>query len=216
MKKNPLLLFSIIVLFLISCNNDKESKTTNQTSDSLKQYMDTVPQCDELLKLFHTVYLSNKHSIQLKKDISSLNGLTNKLPKNIYSIKKGSFGVADSMSVEVNDKNQIIAITAAYNYEPEFSNDTIYIHEQRKYNGMLCKEGFEYSYTAPDTLLKVCKWDAGNIAFELMEATIKGKKETYSVIFDKELCSKVMDTKDNSGKDISIELHRRKGWPLVK
>ncbi|MDP3558085.1 MAG: hypothetical protein Q8T03_12000 [Bacteroidota bacterium] len=178
--------------------------------------MDTVPECDELLKMFHTVYLSDKHTIQLKKDISTLTGIVNKLPNNYYSLKKGSFGVADSMAVEVNKDNQIIGITAAYNYEPEFSNDTIYIHEQRKYNGMLCKNGKEYFYTGKDTSFKVCKWDAGNIAFELMETIIKGKRQTYSVIFDKELYYQKLKPIDISGKDVSIELENRRGWAGLK
>lgn len=213
MKKNPLLILFAIMIALVSCNSNNEEKVKNPSAEYLKQIMDTVPECDELLKLFHTVYLSNDHSIQLKKDISSLNGLTNKLSDNFYSIKKGSFGVADSMSVEVNKANEIIAITAAYNYEPQYSNDTAYIHEQRKYNGLLCKNGKEYSYSGKDTTYKVTKWEAGNIIFELMEATIKRKKETYSVIFDKELYQlKLNPIVDISGKDLSIEIGNRKGW----
>lgn len=214
--KKYLIPLIVLSFTLLGCNNKKESETENPTSQSLKQFMDTVPECDELLKMFHTVYLSDKHTIQLKKDISTLTGIVNKLPNNYYSLKKGSFGVADSMAVEVNKDNQIIGITAAYNYEPEFSNDTIYIHEQRKYNGMLCKNGKEYFYTGKDTSFKVCKWDAGNIAFELMETIIKGKRQTYSVIFDKELYYQKLKPIDISGKDVSIELENRRGWAGLK
>jgi len=210
------LLFFLSSILILSCDNKKEKGNENPTSESLKQYMDTVPECDELLKMFHTVYLSDKHTIQLKKDVSTLSGIINKLPNNYYSLKKGSFGVADSMAVEVNKDNQIIGITAAYNYEPEFSNDTIYIHEQRKYNGMLCKNGKEYFYTGKDTSFKVCKWEAGNIAFELMEAIIKGKRQTYSVIFDKELYYQKLKPIEISGKDIAIELENRRGWAGLK
>lgn len=219
MKKKPLSILFVIMIALVSCNSNNEEKINNSSSEypELKEFLDTMPKCDELLKLFHTVYLSNEHSIQLKKDISSLNGLTNKLSNNFYSIKKGSFGVADSMSVEVNKANEIIAITAAYNYEPEHSNDTAYIHEQKKYNELLCKNGREYSYSGKDTTYKVTKWEAGNIIFELMEATIKQKKEIYSVIFDKELyLQKLSPIADISGKDLSIEMENRKGWPKLK
>ena len=205
------------MIALVSCNSNNEEKPKNPSVEYLKQIMDTVPECDELLKLFNTVYLSDNHSIELRKDISSLNGLTNKLPNDCYSIKKGSFGVADSMSVEVNKDNEIIAITAAYNYEPEYSNDTAYIHEQKKYNGLLCKNGKEYSYSGKDTTYKATKWEAGNIIFELVEATIKRKKEIYSVIFDKELYhKKLIPIADISGKDVSIELENRKGWSKLK
>lgn len=217
MKKNPLLILFTIIIALVSCNSSNEEKIKDPTYEALEQFLDTMPKCDELLKLFNTVYLSNEHSIQLKKDISSLNGLTNKLSDNFYSIKKGSFGVADSMSVEVNKANEIIAITAAYNYEPEHSNDTAYIHEQRKYDELLCKNGKEYSYSGKDTTYKVTKWEAGNIIFELMEATIRRKKEIYSVIFDKELYQQHLSPiADISGKDLSIEIENRKGWTKLK
>jgi hypothetical protein len=206
-----------VCALLFSCSNDNGEKISNPTSDSLKQYMDTVPECDELLKLFHTVYLGNDHKIELNKDISSLSGLTNKLPNNFYSIKKGSFGVADSMAVEVNTENKIIAITAAYEYEPEFSNDTAYIHELHKYQKMLCKQGKEFKDGNGERSFTVTKWEAGNIIFELIEDNFKGKKKSYSVIFDKDLYyQKLKPLVDMNGKDISIEMYNRIGWNKVK
>jgi hypothetical protein len=215
MKYIYLVLFAS--LLLISCNSGDGEKPVNATSDSLKQFMDTVPECDELLKLFHTVYLGNDHKIELNKDISSLDGLTNKLPNNFYSIKKGSFGVADSMAVEVNQENKIIAITAAYEYEPEFSNDTAYIHELHKYQIMLCNQGKEYKNGNQERTFTVTKWEAGNIIFELVEENFKGKKKSYSVIFDKNLYyQKLKPLIDVNGKDLSIEMYNRIGWEKAK
>lgn len=213
MKKNVLIL-AIVAFAFSSCNSYKseENKIVEQVNDSTPK----VPECDEILKMFHTVSLSN-HSIQLNKDISSLDGIINKLPNNFYSIKKGAFGVADSMAVEVNEENKIIAITAAYEYEPEFSNDTAYIHELRKYRKMICNQGKEYKNGNGERTFTVTRWEAGNIIFELVEENFKGKKKSYSVIFDKDLYYKKMSpTIDLNGKDLSIEMFNRIGWNKAK
>lgn len=214
MQKFFTLLLSLTVI--VSCYSE-QNKETNPTSEPVKENKDGGPECDELLKMFHTVYLGKDKSIQLQKDISSLDGITNKISSNFYSIKKGSFGVADSMAVEVNSDNKIIAITAAYEYEPEFSNDTAYIHELHKYQKLLCKKGKEYEGKNTGASFKVTKWEAGNIIFDLVEVNKGGKKKCYSVIFDRDLYfKKLKPIIDLNGKDISIELYNRIGWEKLK
>lgn len=215
--RNPLLqFFPIVLCLMISCSNSKEKQTENKEPVATKEEKTEYPECDELLRMFHTVSINNR-SIVLRKDISSLKDVTNKTNDHIYSLKKGTFQVADSMAVEVNIKNEIISIIAAYEYEPEFSNDTAYIHELHKFQKMLCKSGKEYTHTGKDVSFKVTKWEAGNIIYELIEEDKKGKKKCYSVIFDKELYyQKLKPTVDLTGKDISIELGNRTHWTSLK
>ncbi|MGZ4044597.1 MAG: hypothetical protein ACXVO9_15435, partial [Bacteroidia bacterium] len=106
-----------------------------------------------------------------------------------YSLKKGTFSVADSMAVEVNDVGQIMTIMCFYNYEPEFSNDTAFIHEQRKYRKIISGNDCEYNYSDKHQTIKVAKWLSANTMFEIVEAVVNGKKKIYSVIFDAQLYS---------------------------
>jgi len=163
-------------------------------------------QNDTILKLFRTVGIANGRKIEMQSNIEKMADITRKLSNNYYSFKKGTFGVADSMAVEVNSNKQIIGIIAAYNYEPEFSNDTAYIHEQRKYQKMISK-GREFQCNDGNKIIRVTKWAYKTTTFELIEINMKGKKKIYSVIFDVELnYIKYKDVIDLKKNDVSLEM----------
>jgi hypothetical protein len=163
-------------------------------------------QNDTVLKHFRAINI-NKHKIILQSDITKLADITRQLDENYYSLKKGVYSVADSMALEVNNQKQIIAIIAAYDYAPEFSNDTAYIHEQRKYQPLLNSLGKEYQFISKEKSIKVRKWHDSKTIFELVEIRKKGETIVYSVIFDRELYYKKMNgCFDLNRIDNSIEL----------
>ena len=171
----------------------------------LFNYFVSNSQNDTILKLFRTVSLG-KNKIYLQSDISKLSDITRQLNKDYYSLKKGSFGVADSMALEVNNNKQIIAIIAAYDYAPEFSNDTAYIHEQRKYQKII-STGKEYQFISQQKSIRVRRWHDSKTIFELVEIRENNKTMSYSVIFDKELYyKKYKGCFDLNKIDNSIEL----------
>jgi hypothetical protein len=168
-------------------------------------------QNDTTLKQFRAVQIQNGKKLILQSNIDEIADITRKLGDNYYSLKKGTFRVADSMAVEINKNRQIIAIIAVYNYSPKYSNDTIYIHEQRKYRKLISK-GREFEYTDSNKLIRVTKWSNETTSFELIEITINGKKETYSVIFDTELnYQKYKGAIDIKSNDVSLEMQKRLG-----
>ena len=159
-----------------------------------------------MVNLFRTVNI-NKHKLSLQTDIGKLADVTKQLNEDYYIIKKNTFSVADSMALEVNNNKQIIAIIISYDYAPEFSNDTAYIHEQRKYQIILNSIGKEYQFISKEKSIKVRKWHDNKTIFELVEIRKKGKTLVYSVIFDKELYYKKMNgCFDLNRIDNSIEL----------
>ena len=145
-----------------------------------------IPKDDRVLDLFRTVHLGKDRKVVLQSKISELADITDNLGNDYYSLKKGSFSNADSIAMEVNNNKQIIRILFFYNYAPEFSNDTAYLHEQRKYRKMI-SEGDEFNYTDDKRSLKATKWLNLTTIFELIEATTNNRREIYSVVFDAKL-----------------------------
>lgn len=162
-------------------------------------------QQDSLVKLFRKVQF-HKKDIQLTDNVQKFKDIVIKDDPTNYHLKKGSFGVADSICLEANPGGQIVAFRFFYNYEPEFSNDTAYIHELHKYQKIINSKGREYTYSSGKVGYKVTKWEEKQTAFELIEVTRNGKKSTYSVIFDKAPYIKKLNCSEPKCTDTSLEL----------
>ncbi|MBA2613373.1 MAG: hypothetical protein H0U95_15505 [Bacteroidetes bacterium] len=67
----------------------------------LLQYLIGSSQNDTILKLFRTTFLG-KQKISLQSNISTLTGFAIKSNSGKYYLKKGSYGIADSIGIEVN------------------------------------------------------------------------------------------------------------------
>ncbi len=107
---------------------------------------------------------------------------------------------------------RIISILFVYEYAPDYSNDTAYIHELRKYQKLINSKGREYQYISKNKSIKVTKWEDKETIFELIETRINNKTQAYSVIFDKELYyQKVKACIDLNRNENSIELLKRLG-----
>ncbi len=172
----------------------------------------TFSQTDTVVKLFRTTNLSGKNKITMAANIESLKDITIKDKGNFYHLKKDSYGVADSIWMEVNEGKQIIGLYFAYQYEPEFSNDTAYIHELHKYQKIMNSKGKEYVETANGKAIRITKWEEPNTRFELVELTQNGKKKVYSVIIDNALYFKKIKSKaDLKKNNTSIELLKWRG-----
>lgn len=168
-------------------------------------------QNDTILKLFRSTLLG-KQKITLQSNVSTIKGYAIKSDNNHYFLKKGTYGIADSIGIEVNSVQQIISILFTYEYAPEYSNDTAYIHELHKYQKLINSKGREYQYTSKNISIKVTKWEDKGTIFELIETRIDNKTQAYSVIFDKELYyKKVKSCIDLNKSENSIELLKRIG-----
>lgn len=167
-------------------------------------------QNDTLLKLFRVLHLSNK-KINLQDNITKYSDIVVKSDPTHYHFKKGSYGIADSIDIEVNSANQIVAFRFFYNYEPEFSNDTAYIHELHKYQKIINSPGREYTFTSQQISVKATKWEEKQTIYELLEVMIDGEKRTCSVIFDKPTYFKTIKCAEIRNKDNSLELLRKIG-----
>lgn len=169
-------------------------------------------QNDTMLKYFRTTMLQGKQTISMQESVLKLKDVTVKVDNHNYYLKKGVFGVADSVAIEVNNEQKIIALSFFYDYAPDYSNDTAYIHELRKYYKIMNSKGKEFHYTVKDKSINVTKWENKNTIFELVELTINGRVRVYSTVFDSELYYKkikgCIDVKKNEN---SIELLKRLG-----
>jgi hypothetical protein len=171
-----------------------------------------ISQNDTILKLFRTTYIENKQKITMLESIETLKNVTLKNGNNHYSLKKGTYLVADSISIELNNLEQIISISFFYDYAPDYSNDTAYIHELHKYQKTINSKGREYQYISKSKSIKVTKWEDNATIFELVEVIINNKKQVYSVIFDKNFYyKKVKSCIDLNKNENSIELLNRLG-----
>lgn len=205
--KNKLLLVALILSNLIATSQNTPILTLKNNSD----YIPNSSQNDTILKLFRSVGIANDRKLIMEANISTIGDITRNLGNSYYSVKKGAYRVADSMALEVNKEKKIIGIIACYDYAPEYSNDTAYIHEQRKYRKII-SQGVEFQYSSPNKTIRVTKWAYKTTTFELIEVVTNGKKEIYSVIFDVELnyqkYKNVIDLKKNN---VSLELLKRTG-----
>ena len=163
-------------------------------------------QNDSILKNYRVINLS-KNKIALTGNIDSIKNIVVKDGKNNYHLKKEVFDVADSIGLEVNDQKQIISITFRYDYEPEFSNDTAYIHELHKFQKFIGSLGKEYKQTFKNKSVKVNKWEDKKTTFELVEVVKNGRKQkVYSTLYD----IKLME----ANSEIIAE-RKKKNWPFT-
>ena len=137
-------------------------------------------QNDTVLKLFRVVYLQNSRKLPMQSSIYNFNDIAIKANRNNYYLKKAAYDIADSIGIEVNNEHKIMAISFLYAY------DTAYVHEQRKYKGMI-SPGKEFSYNSKSKSISVTKWQDAKTTFELVEVIEGDKKKVYSVIFDNDL-----------------------------
>ena len=165
----------------------------------------SLAQTDTVVEMFRMVQF-HKKEIGLAAMVDKYKDIAIKSSERYYFLKKGSFGVADSIGLEVNPANQIIAFRFFYNYEPEFSNDTAYIHELHKYQKIMKSAGREYLYKSANVSIKVTKWESKNTMFELVETTKNGKKKVHSVIFDKAPYFKTIRCGEIKNEDNSLEM----------
>lgn len=162
-------------------------------------------QNDSLLNMFRTLHLQNDRKVQIQSNIDKIKDISVKRSNDRYCLKNGSYGSADSIYLEVNQSNQIVAISFQY------KNDTAYKHELPIYKKFINSEGKEFQFTSKDLTIKATKWEGSTTIFELIEVQTNNKKEIYSVIFDKELYFKKAKGSNLAKNDNSIELLKRLG-----
>lgn len=181
---------SILFLFILFCN-----------------YHLCFSQNDTILRLFRTTHIGKDRKVSLQANIETIKDIAVKDAGNNYHLKRGSFGIADSIWIEVNNLKQIIGIAFLYNYDTAIVHETQYVHELKKYQKLIESPGKEYKYSTNTKSITITKWEDKATRFELIEIVEQGKRTTYSVIFDNELYFKKMKGSINlSQYDNSIEL----------
>lgn len=167
-----------------------------------------ISQNDTMLKHFRVTHLS-KGKIALEANIETVKDIVVKDNAGHYHLKKESFANADSIGIEVNKSNQIVAITFQYDYAPEFSNDTAYIHELHKFQKIMGTKGKEFKANSKGRSVTVNKWEDKKTIFELVEVVVNGKKQkVYSTLFDIQLIETSEIKAERKKKDGSITIIR--------
>lgn len=166
-------------------------------------------QNDTILKYFRVTNLA-QGKIVLQSNIETVKDIAIKHDPEHYSLKKDSYGVADSIGIEVNKSNLIVSITFRYDYTPEFSNDTAYIHELHKFQKIIGSKGKEFRATSKGKSVTVNKWEDDKTIFELVEVIVNGKKQkVYSTLFDIQLIEANSEIKsERQKKDGAITIIR--------
>jgi hypothetical protein len=163
-------------------------------------------QNDTLLKYFRVTNLS-KGKIALQANIETVKDIVEKDDAEHYHLKKESYDIADSIGLEVNKSNQIISITFRYDYSPEYSNDTAYIHELHKFQKIIGSKGKEFKTSYKGKSVIVNKWEDKKTIFELVEVTKNGKKQkVYSTLFDIQLIETSEIKAERKKKDKAITI----------
>lgn len=165
-------------------------------------------QNDTMLKYFRVTTLS-KGKIALQANIETVKDIAIKDDAEHYHLKKESFTNADSIGIEVNKSNQIRAITFRYDYAPEYSNDTAYIHELHKFQKIMGSKGKEFKQSFKNKSVTVTKWEDNKTIFELVEVIVNGKKQrVYSTLFDIQLIETSEIKAERKKKDRPITIIR--------
>lgn len=158
---------------------------------------------DSLLKNLRSVPISNGRKIILQSKIETLKEVSIKKNNSHYQLKKGSFSQSDSIELEVNKTNQIIATyfyydsTLVYNY-----SNRVEAFTQHFKSG-----GKEIQFISQNNSVKVTKWEDLRTIFELVEVTKNNSIFFYAVTFDKELYLKgIKSNIDFKKNDNSLEL----------
>lgn len=165
-------------------------------------------QNDTMLKHFRvTSLLSGK--IELQANIATIKDIAVKHDAMRYHLKKESFTIADSIGIEVNNENKIVSITFRYDYAPEYSNDTAYIHELHKFQKIIGSKGKEFKASYNGKSVTVTKWEDKKTIFELVEEIINGKKQkVYSTLYDIQLVETSEIKAERKKKDRPITIIR--------
>lgn len=163
-------------------------------------------QNDTILKLFRTTYVGKERKISLQSNIETIKDIAVKEGNNSYILKKGTYGIADSIGLKVNNLKQVMAVSFVYNYDTSIVHETMYVHELKKYQKLINSTGSEFQYNNAGKSVKITKWYDSKTTFELIEIIDNGKLKVYSVIFDNELNYKKYKGIDFKKNTTSLEL----------
>jgi hypothetical protein len=168
---------------------------------------------DSLLAAFRSVHISNGKDVGLSTNIVEIKNISRKIDAENFVLNRDAFNYVDSFGIEVNQKNQIIALTFHYGYDSAYVQESVFFHEQKKYRKMLSANGKEYGFKSDNLSVRVNKWEDKSTIYELIEYISKGQLTVYSRIFDKELYYQKYSKKNNLDcQDNSLELLRVMGF----
>ncbi len=134
---------------------------------------------DTALNPLRSTRIQKGNRITLQTDIGKLKDISFKTGEGHYNLKKGVFGGADSIDIEVNKDNLICAVSFLY--------DTAYEYEKGHYVDWLKTPGKEFQFLAEKIKIRDTRWEDKRTIYELVEIVKDDKTMVYSTVFDKEL-----------------------------
>lgn len=136
-------------------------------------------QSDTMLNALRSTRIHKGNRISLQANIEKLKEISFLTSSNHYNLKKGNFGGADSIDIEVDNKNLISAVSFLY--------DTAYEYEKGHYVDWLKTPGKEYTYGSDKMKIRATRWEDKRTVYELVEVVQGNRAMVYSTIFDKDL-----------------------------
>jgi hypothetical protein len=136
-------------------------------------------QNDTLLRDLRFVPIKGRSNIKLQDNAESIKDISYKTAPGHYNLKKGSLPMSDSVDIEVNQNNQIIAVS--FRYDTTYSYQKAYC--ARYFNAPLKSRQIE----GADLEMKISRWEDKKTVFELVEMKKGDKPLVYATIFDKAL-----------------------------
>jgi hypothetical protein len=133
-----------------------------------------IAQNDTMLKLFRTTTIQNQQKISLRSNIETLKDVADKRDIGHYYLKRKTYKKADSILIEVNNANQIMAVKFVYEHD-----DTPYADEIPFFQKIINSKGTEYKYSSKNKSISVTKWQDKSTILELAEIIIGEKNKPF-------------------------------------
>lgn len=132
---------------------------------------------------FRDIQINDGLFIRLQAKSSTLKSVAIESSKDHFYLKKGSFALTDSIDIEINRSNRIVA--SSYFYEPSAVFNEI-CDPFKAY----VTDFSTYYYKSDSLEMTVIKWIDRLTAFEIIECKTPQKSYVYSVLYDLKLYSK--------------------------
>ena len=150
---------------------------------------------DSLIIKFRSVEIPNKRFLTLQHSMDYIKDIVRPTQSNHYSMIQNSFVACDSIDIEVNKKNRIIACSFFYDSLISFEECT------NSFNETFKAIGKTIHYQTDSITIKVTQWKDSLSLFEIVEVKTTNLHRVYSVLFDLEFYSRKF------GKHSSVNLN---------
>lgn len=136
------------------------------------------PVVGQQIEIFRTVTINNGESVSLGEDFSRISDLFESVG-DMYGLKKGLYGGAEKIRVQVGDGQRIKAIHFIYGDKKDFRASV------KGYELSLGKPTGEQNKNFSNLKFRKIFWEDTGTRFEMIEREQNGKVSVSSILFDK-------------------------------